>query len=55
MGLRYLTFMGRNLQKKNKLLLVQIMNNFGMNSKNIVNNISIFNDNVFMNSIFCDE
>ena len=44
MGLRYLTFMGRNLKNKKKLMLVRIMNNVGMNSMNIENNVNIFSD-----------
>ena len=52
MGLRYLTLMRRNLENKKKLMPVRIMNSAGMNSKNIVNNVSIFSDGVAMNSDF---
>ena len=51
MGLHYLTFMERNLEIGNKLMPIRTMNNDGMNSKNIVNYASIFNNNVAMNSI----
>ena len=51
MGLHYLTFMGRNLENKKKLMLVQITNSASMNSKNIVNRVGIFNDFVARNSI----
>ena len=34
----------RNLENKKKLMLLQIMNNDGLNSKNIVNCVSTFND-----------
>ena len=47
MGLHYLTFMGRNLENRKKLMPVQLMN-----CMNIVNIINIFSDNVTMNSIF---
>ena len=52
MGLHYLIFMWRNLENKKKLTLVQIMNSVGMNSKNIIYNVSIFNDHAIMSSIF---
>ena len=51
MGLHYLTFMGRKLENKKKLTPVRIMNSASINSKNIVNNVSIFNDSVVMTSI----
>ena len=49
MDLHYLTFMGRNLENKKRLMLMQIMNNVGMNSENIVIVVGIFNDNALMN------
>ena len=60
MGIHYLTFMGRNLEYKKKLMLVQIMNNAGMNSMNnnvmnsmnIVSSGGIFGDNATMNDSF---
>jgi hypothetical protein len=45
MGLHYLTFMGRNLRNKKKLMSVQIMNTADVNNKNVVKNVA-------MNSIF---
>jgi hypothetical protein len=43
MGLHYLTFMRRNSkEKKNQLTPVRMMNSVGMNSKNVVYNVSIF-------------
>lgn len=33
-------------------MLVRIMNNFGVISKNDVNNVGVFSNSVFMNSIF---
>jgi hypothetical protein len=44
--------MGRNLENKKKLTLVQIMNSFSMNNKNIVNSVGIFNNSVVMNNNF---
>ena len=52
MGLRYLTFMGRNLENRKNFTLVRIMNSVGMNSKDIVNNVEVFSGSVVMNSIF---
>ena len=43
MGLHYLTFMGRNLENKKKLMPVRIMNSAALNSENIVISASIFN------------
>ena len=43
MGLHYFIFMGRNLENRKKLILVQIMN-----SKNIMNSVGIFSDSVVM-------
>ena len=43
---------GRNSKNRKKLMLVRIMNSVGMNSKNIMNNIKIFNDSAIMNNIF---
>ena len=51
----YLIFMGRNLVTRKNLAPVQIMNSVSMNSKNIVNNVGIFNDYVVMNSIFSNN
>ena len=50
MGLRYLIFMGRNSKNKKKLSLVRIMNSVNMNTKDVVNNVRIFNIFVAMNS-----
>ena len=50
MGLHYLSFMGRNLDNRKKLRLVRIMNNAGMNSKIIVNNVGIFSDSGAVNN-----
>ena len=44
--------MGRNIENKKKLMPVQIMTSAGLNSKNIVNNVSILNDSVAMTSNF---
>ena len=44
MGLHYLTFMKRNLENRKNLTLVRITNSVGLNSKNILNNVNIFND-----------
>ena len=46
MDLQYLTFVGRNLENKKQLTLLQMMNNAGLDSKNIMNSFSIFNDNM---------
>ena len=40
---------GKNLENKNKMLSVQTMTSAGLNSKNIVNIVVIFNDSVAMN------
>ena len=34
---------------------VQVMKSVNMNSKNIVNNVGIFNDNAAMNNILSEE
>ena len=52
MGLHYLAFIRRNLEDRMKLTLIGIMNNSDMNSTNIMNHASIFNDSVAMNNIF---
>ena len=52
MDLHHFTFMERNLENEKKLTPVKIMNNTGMNSKNIMNNVNIFNDSVAMNNIY---
>ena len=44
MGLHYVTFIGRALKTKKKLMPV-----WRMNSKNIVNVVGIFNDSYFIN------
>ena len=43
---------GKKLRNKKKLMLIQIMNSVGLNSKNIVNNANIFIDIGVMNSHF---
>lgn len=55
MGLHYLTVMGRNLENKTKMALVQIMNIANMNGKNILNNINIFNESAAMNSDYREQ
>ena len=50
MGLHYLAFTGRNLGNRKKLTLVRLMNNVGLHSKNVVNNVHIFNDIIVINS-----
>ena len=52
MDVHYLTFMGRNLENKKKMMPIQRMNSVGINNKNIVNSVNIFNVSVAMNSIF---
>ena len=54
MGLHYLTFMGRNLRDRKKLMLVQMMNSVNMNTKNSVNSVSMVNDSDSINSIFSE-
>ena len=54
MGLHYLTFMGRNLKNRKKLMLVHIMNSVSLNSKNIVNGVGILNESVVINNIFME-
>lgn len=44
--------MGRNLETGENLMLVQIMNNAGLNSKNIMNNVNTSNDRFVINSMF---
>lgn len=51
MALHYLTFMGKSLENKKKLMPKWIMNNVGLNAINIVDNVSIFSDSAIMNSI----
>ena len=46
MGLHCLTFMGRHVENKKKVRPVRIMNNVGLNSKNITNSVGICNDSV---------
>ena len=50
MGLHYLTFMGRNLENKKKLMHLQIVNSANMNSKYIMNIVNIYNDSAAMNN-----
>lgn len=46
---------GKKLRNWEKFDVVQIMNNAGLNSKNIMNNVNIFNDrfanNIVMNNV----
>ena len=51
MALHYIAFMGRKLESEKKLIVVQIMNNVNMNSKNTMKSVGIFNDNDAMNNI----
>ena len=48
MDLHYLTFMGRNLENRKKLTLVQTMNNDGMKNKNVGNSVNNFTDTAVM-------
>ena len=52
MGFHYLTFMGRNLESRKKLTPVRLMNSAGLNNKNIMNSVGIFNynSNIIINS-----
>ena len=50
MDFHYLTFMGRNLENRKKLMPVRIMNNANMNNENIVNSVGMFNDSYAPNS-----
>jgi hypothetical protein len=49
-----LIFMGRNLEDRKKVTLVQIMNSACLSSKNIMNNVGIFNGSTTTNSIFSE-
>ena len=51
----YLTFMGSNLENMKKLVPIQTMHSVRLYSKNIVNNVGIFNNIVFINSNVKDE
>jgi hypothetical protein len=51
MGLRYLIFMGRNVESEKKLTMVQIMTGVELNSKNVVNSVSVFNGSVIINNM----
>ena len=51
MGLHYLAFMGRDLENRKKLMPIWMMNSAGLCSKNIMNSVGIFNDNVSINNI----
>lgn len=55
MGLHCPTFMGRNLGNKKNWTPIWMTNSAGMNSRNIVNNISIFNESLAMSSIFREK
>ena len=44
----------KNLKYRNKLTPIQIMKIVGMNSKNIMNSVGDFNDNVDMNSVLIE-
>ena len=50
MGLHCLAFMGRDVENKKKVRPVRIMNNVGLNSKNITNSVGICNDSVDVHS-----
>ena len=53
MDLHSLTFMGRNIENKKKLMLLGLMNSVHMlNSKSIMNSVGIFSDSATMNSNF---
>lgn len=51
MGLHYHTYMGNDLENRKILTLVRMVNCVGMNNKNIVDNVGIFNDNIAINNI----
>ena len=55
MGFHFLTFMGRNLLNKKQMMSIQIMNSGGMNNKNIVKSVNIFNGSVVVTSIFNEQ
>ena len=55
MGLHYVIFKGRNLENMKKLMPVRKINNAGVNSKNIVNSLGIFNDIDLINSISFEQ
>lgn len=55
MGLHYLTFIGRNVENRKKVMLVQINSTAIMNSKNIVNNVSKCNGFDAMNNILLND
>lgn len=61
MGLHCLAFMGRNLEIKKKMTLIQTTKSVGMNSKNVVNDVGISMivlvlsvNNTWMNNILCE-
>ena len=54
MGLHYLTFVGRNLENRKNLIMVQIMNSASFNSKNILNSVGMFNDIDIINNKFME-
>ena len=52
MGFHYLTFMGRNLENREKLRHVHTMNRADLCSKNIVNSVGVFSDSVSIDSMY---
>ena len=54
MGIHYLIFIGRNLKKRRKLMPIRIMKSVGLNSKNIVNSVGIFNVSAASNNNFVE-
>ena len=54
MGIHYLIFIGRNLEKRKKLMPIRIMKSVGLNSKNIVNSVGIFNVSAASNNNFVE-
>ena len=55
MGKHYHTIMERHLENRKKLTLVRIMNSVNLYSKNIMNNVVIFNDNITISSNHKEE
>jgi hypothetical protein len=43
--------MGRNVESEKKLTMVQIMTGVELNSKNVVNSVSVFNGSVIINNM----
>ena len=52
MGLHYLTLMGRNLENKEKLTPIRIVNAAGMNNMNNLYSANIFSDSAVISNIF---